>query len=321
MSEGSRTGVLLLAFGGPDSLDAVGPFMAELMGREPSPELVQRVTHRYLAIGGSSPLPRTARAIANALEELLSTEERLVPVRVGMRYWHPYVAEGMRELVDLGCTRIITVSLSPFETPVATGAYDEAVARAAEAFDSLEVTAAASYRDRDDFLNLLAIMCTSGLADAPKGRRLLAFTAHSLPEDEAGDEYVAQLRNVVSAIGDRLGLVPASGEVEVVPGVRAFGANEDYPWLLAYQSKGARPGKWFGPDIDDVLGAAKKAGFEVLVVCPIAFLTDHMETLYDLDIVLAGAALDRDMEFVRAPVPNDHPAMVQTLAATVEPLL
>ncbi len=127
-----RTGVLITGFGGPDSLDAVAPFMCNLMGRDPSDELVERVCRRYLAIGGSSPLAEIAGSIAVKLSEELSDDDETWPIEVGMRYWHPFIEDGLGRLKEVGCDRVVAVSLSPFESKVATEAYREAIAEASE---------------------------------------------------------------------------------------------------------------------------------------------------------------------------------------------
>lgn len=317
------TGVLVVGFGGPLSLDDVGPFMTELMGREPSPELLERIKRRYLTIGGRSPLPETARSIAEELEQKLSSEDGIVPVRSGMRYWHPYIHEALSELAGLGVKRVVTVTLSPFETQVASGEYRKAIEKAAEGLPHLELVEAPAYRDSRSFLTILTVELGEARDRAKKhGRYLTLFTAHSLPVDEAGDDYVAQLRSTVDQIVARSGMPEGAEDTEVLPGISAYGsADEHDPWMLAFQSKGARGGEWLGPDVDDVVDAAAEAGYVALAVSPFAFVTDHMETLYDLDVVLAGKALDLDMEFERAGVPNDSPSMLEVLAEVVRPLL
>ena len=324
----SRTGVLLLGFGGPDSLDAVGPFMCNLMGREPSDELVERVCRRYLAIGGASPLTAIADAIARQLAgELYEARGEGVPVAVGMRYWHPLIEEALEGLSQAGCERIVCVSLSPFESKVASEAYREAVGQAAEELGGLEIVEAPLVSDLEEFITFLAGSTAVALEQIePNTGAVIAFTAHSLPESDLveDDPYVAGLRRVADAVADRLALAPGDegAGAPLLEGFRAYGnAARPRPWFLVYQSKGERPGHWLEPDLDELIDAAVAAGVPAIVACPIGFMTDHMETLYDLDIVAAGKALDLDMEFVRAPGPNDDESVVAGLARSVARLL
>lgn len=319
----TKTGVLLTGFGGPDSLEAVGPFMCNLMGTEPSDELVARVCKRYLAIGGSSPLGEIAAAIATKLESGLAEKGHTVPVAVGMRYWHPYIADALASLKDLGCERVVTVSLSPFESKVAHGAYREAIEEAVATLGGMEVVEAPLVSELPQYAEFYARSTAAALTDLePNEGAILVFTAHSLPESDLIDDdpYVSGLQRVATDVATQLGLDPGrSGASEVMlPGVSAFGsAARPRAWYLAFQSKGNRPGAWLGPDIDDVIDVAATTGISSLVVVPIGFLTDHMETLYDLDIVAADRALDAGLEFMRAPVPGDDDEVVNAIADAV----
>jgi ferrochelatase len=107
-----------------------------------------------------------------------------------------------------------------------------------------------------------------------------------------------------------------------LPGIDAYGTeNAGTPWLLTYQSKGARPGPWLEPDVLDCVRAMAKAGFDGVIFAPVGFATDHMETLYDLDVEACGLALDLGMDYQRVAVPNDEPEMISALAEVVGPLL
>jgi ferrochelatase len=204
----ARTGVLLLGFGGPDSIESVEPFMCNLMGRIPSPELVSRICGNYEAIGGKSPLVDIATDIAEGLSANLASAGCDVSVRVGMRYWHPYIADSLRELAEEGCERVVTVSLSPFESKVASGQYRLAIEEALDSIGHLEVVEAPLISELPAFADFLAestLVALSGLAE--EDGALVAFTAHSLPESdlEADDPYVAGLQRTSNAIAERLG--------------------------------------------------------------------------------------------------------------------
>jgi len=310
-------GVLIMGFGGPDSLEAVGPFMCNLMGREPSDALVERVCARYEAIGGSSPLPQIAKDIALALESELIGRGHDVPVRVGMRYWHPYISEGVEALRGRGVERVFTVSLSPFESKVATGAYREAVSVEC---DCMVVDEVVSLHTIDAFAAAHAGALRRALDDAPAGA-LVVFSAHSLPLDdlETDDEYVAGLRSVADAVAAEMGWAPGSEDGARFGDLAAYGTREGAQhWLVAYQSKGAKPGDWLGPDLDEIIEAASAEDIVAVVCSPIGFLTDHMETLYDLDYVAAEQARGVGVTFARAEVPNAEPAIISAIADEIE---
>jgi len=325
----STEGVLLLGFGGPDSVEEIGPFMCELMGREPSEELLARVRKRYLTIGGKSPLPEIAAEIASALETELGKRGHAVPVRVGMRYWSPFIGQTLREMYDSGVRRVVTVSLSPFESAVSSGAYRDAVTEALAGLPGMEAVESRTYHDAPDFIGLLAGASADALERLGEDYRehvLVVFTAHSLPLSDIAEDgtYVVQLEAtaLATAIALKLGPATAFRGGEALPGIEAFGdLSTGRPWLLAYQSKGQKPGEWLGPDVEEVIAAAAAQGLTAVAICPIGFVTDHMETLYDLDVVAAGAALDAGLESVRATVPNAHPDMIRVFAEAVASLL
>jgi ferrochelatase len=323
----SRTGVLLLGFGGPESIDSVRPFMCNLMDREPSDELVDSVCMRYLAIGGGSPLPQIAQSIAEGLEERLGQEGKPAPVRVGMRYWNPFIADAVAELMELGCDRIVTYSLSPFESKAASGAYREAIDAVVAEHGHLEIVEAPLLSSSEDFVDYFAGSAAIAIEDIePSEGAIVVFTAHSLPVADLveNDPYVQGLENTAQAIAEKLGMAlgyPGAG-AQTLEGFTALGST-DKPraWFLAYQSVGARPGGWLGPQLEDLIPAVAKSAYSAIVVVPIGFTTDHMETLYDLDIVAASAALDADLEFMRAAVPNDDPRILEAITKLVAPLI
>jgi len=313
------TGVLVTGYGGPDSLDAVGPFMKNLMGVEPSEALLERVRRRYLAIGGKSPLTAIAIDIAKAIEVELDDLGSRMPVVVGMAYWDPFISDALRELKGRGCDRVIAVSLSPFESKIAHGAYRTAIDEAAREIGDLEVVEAPLVSELDEYAGFFAGAVSVALMDIePNEGIVLVFSAHSLPESDLRDDdpYVAGLERTADSIALKLGLTEGTHHSSpLLKGTEIFGfSGAPRAWFLAYQSKGNRPGAWIGPEIDEVIEALADTQAKGVAVCPIGFMTDHMETMYDLDIVAAGKAVDLDLEFVRVPVPNDHPMMVEAIA-------
>jgi ferrochelatase len=319
----TRTAVLLTAYGGPDRIESVGPFMRNLMGREPDPEVVRRAELKYLTIGGASPLPEKTAEIATALHTRLREAGHEVEVVVGMRYWFPTIAESVDKLVADGAERIVQVSLSPFESAISSGAYRSAMAEAAAAHPELDFVEAPSFYDSPDFRRALADGATQAIADLPGLHPLIIFTAHSLPvsDVEADPRYVQQLEVTVAAVAELVGLPKGASDTEVLPGIRTFGNAGERAWLFAYQSRGAAPVEWLGPTLEDVIAATVEAGFDGVALCPVGFATDHMETLYDLDVVAADQALTADIEVTRAAVPNASAELIAALTSRIVPLL
>lgn len=319
----SNTGVLVTGFGGPDSLDAVAPFMCNLMGREPSNELVDSVCKRYLAIGGSSPLPEIAGSIATKLESALSTAGTPMPVEVGMAYWHPFIEDALGRLKEQGCDRVIAVSLSAFESKVASDAYRDAMNDAADSLGGLEIVEAPLISQLPEFAHFMAGGTATALTDIdPNEGAIIAFTAHSLPLSDLSDDdpYVRGLEHVANQVAVELGLEVGhhNAGAQMFENFRAYGADvRPRAWYLVYQSKGQKPGEWLGPELDGLIDACAESGVPALVVCPIGFVTDHMETLYDLDIIAADKVLDAGIEFIRSPVPNDYDSLVDAVAQSV----
>lgn len=320
----ATTGVLVTGFGGPDSIEAVEPFMCNLMDREPGEELVAKVCARYLAIGGSSPLNEIASSIARVLEAALDERGRPMPVAVGMRYWKPFIPDAVSGLKELGCDRIVVVSLSPFESRVAHGACMSAVRAAADEIGGLEIVEAPLVSELPEYADYFAASAAAAIEDVePNEGAIVIFTAHSLPESDLGDgdAYVSGLRRVADEVATRLGLEAGheGAGAPSLPGISTYGsAAPPRQWFLAYQSKGARPGAWLGPDVDDLVeAAAQNPAISAIVIVPIGFLTDHMETLYDLDIVTADKAMLADMGYLRAPGPNDDEVVVGAIADAV----
>jgi len=322
----ARSGVLLTAFGGPDSLESVGPFMERFMGREPSPSGLAAAQDKYRAIGGSSPLPAIAATIAASLEGQLAHRGYDAVVRAGMRYWEPSIESALTELVEQGARRVVMVSLSAFESRVTCESYRAAALEVADDIEYLDVCEAPMLHMAPQYRDFFGHALAHSLGNSGATQPLVVMTAHSLPVDDLqeDDPYVGGLREVSDAVATIAGLAGGAdfADDERLPGIAAFGSLEPpTPWLQGYQSRGARPVQWLGPDLEHVMEVAVGAGYDGVVVVPIGFAADHMETLYDLDLKAAERAIVLGLDFVRTRVPNDDDSFVEALVWAVEPLL
>jgi ferrochelatase len=287
---------------------------------------VAAAQEKYRAIGGASPLPVTAAGIAASLEHHLADRGHDVPVRAGMRYWDPSIDSAIGELVSLGARRIVMVSLSAFESKVTCESYRIAATDAASDIDYVDICEAPMLHLAPQYRDYFGHACAHALEHTGAARPLVMMTAHSLPvEDLAEDDpYVGGLREVADAVAAIAGLAPGGdfADDERLPGVAAFGSlSAPVAWLQGYQSQGARPVAWLGPDLKEVMGIAAATGYDGVVVVPIGFALDHMETLWDLDLNAAERAVALGLDFVRTAVPNDDDSFVEALLWAVEPLL
>ena len=330
-----RSAVLLVGFGGPACIDDVAPFMRSVMGVEPAVAAVEAATRKYVAIGGCSPLPATAERIAAKLEHSLngltrdegsrpgtrSSRDVEIGVTVGLLHSAPFVEEVVAALVERGVHRLAWASLSPFEAAVTTGAYRRAIEDAARRHGLSDVAAAPAYHASGPYVTFFTESSTKALSALQAVRPLLVFTAHSLPRADVlrDPAYVTQLRETCAAVAGRMGGV---GDAAPLAALDGFGGDAGgVPWLLAFQSRGARGGEWLGPDLVEVVKAAADAGHDAVAVVPVGFAIDHMETLYDIDFVAAQAAADAGIGFTRACVPDDDPRMIDALARSVRQVL
>ncbi len=294
----SHTAIILIALGGPRSLDEVGPFMAAFMGR-PAPEpVVQAVIERYKLIGGKSPLPELVEAQAASLARELGNGYH---VYAGFRYSSPSIGVAFEKAVRDGASRVVGLSMSPFETIVTTGAY-----RAA--FDSLEngtisKSFIASWHDNRLFINAWQEKVRDALRRFRETQRrysVVIFTSHSIPLRyiKEGDPYKDQVEETVKLIAEGIGL---------------------HEWRIAWQSKGARATEpWIEPEVERVLESAAEHKLNYVLEVPVGFTCDHMETLYDIDIVHRKYAAGLGLTFERLESLNTSHLFIKALADIVK---
>lgn len=305
-------GILIVGYGAPQNLDEVRSFMTSLMGSGPSEELMERTLERYRLIGGGSPLVPLAADIASTLEETLTD----TVVEIGMLHSEPSIEEGMGRLVEMGAERIVAISLSPFYSTASNGKSYAAVGRAAEKFPNVEVLVAPEVGEFTGFAmaQALALEEAFDAADVLAEDVALAFTSHSVPMEDydAGDfVYETGINRVADALAEALCFAPADSSGFPVGPDQAHGSTSlPRPWAVVYHSQGARGGAWLGPKLSDFIEVAAARGAGAVVVCPIGFSTDHMETLYDLDIAAAGKARELGLGFVRAAAPNNSSHLI-----------
>ena len=298
-----QVAVLLMAHGGPDSLDDVEPFLRHIMKeRVPSPEVIAQVRERYRLIGGKSPLLDITKHQAAALEAELNKKSSRFRVYIGMRHWSPFIKETVRQIIEDQPEQLIAISLAPHYSKLSVGAYIQALQVAlADAGSRLPMTAVESWHDQPLLLDAFAKKVKEALSGYPDGVRSavpILFTAHSLPERvlAEGDPYPKELEGTVAGVVQRLGSVSHR---------------------FAYQSRGMSPGKWLGPEVDEVLNDLAAKGEKNLLIVPVGFVCDHVEILYDIDILYNQTAQSKGIDLRRTESLNASPLFIQALAAVV----
>ncbi len=293
-------GVLVMAYGSPASPDDVEAYYTHIRrGRPPTTEQLADLRRRYDAIGGISPLRERTEAQRAAIEEHLAGTGGDYVVRLGQKHAAPFVEDGVAALAEAGASGIVGVVLAPHWSAASVGQYD---ARAAEEAARAGVPYAGVERwaDLDAFVEHQAASLRRLLQRMPQ-RTKVVFTAHSLPERVLeGDPYPDELFASARAIATRAGLA-------------AWG-----DWGIAWQSAGATPEPWRGPDLLAVIDDLAETGrAEGIAVVPQGFTSDHLEVLYDLDVEAAGRAAERGLAFGRTDVVNADPVVMAALAGRV----
>jgi ferrochelatase len=273
-----------MAYGSPDGDTGVEAYFTHIRGgRPPSPEALDHLRARYRAIG-RSPLTEITTAQAEALGRRLD-----MPVFVGMKHAPPFIAEACADAKAAGVRRLVGLPLAPHYAEMSVGGYLRAIE---PAWDG-ELLFIRGFHDHPAFIGAVRGLIDESRRDFEP--ELVIFTAHSIPEriEREGDRY-----------RDRL--LESSRMVAEAAGVR--------DWEFAFQSASATGEPWFGPSLEDRL---MEVPARSLLVCPIGFVADHLEILFDVDIEAARIARDRGIELRRTASFNARPEFIEALAAVV----
>jgi len=322
--EVGKSAVLLLAHGTPDVLGEMAEYLSKVTGGRALPqEVVEELQHRYAQIGlretpggEAPPLTKWTITQGHLLEQALGGEK----VYVGMRNWHPYIADVIAQMRTDGVTRIKAVCLAPQNSRTSVGLYRRAALAAAT---GIEVEFVAGWAESPLLAEAFAEKLRPVWAEAcaESGRRVpVLFTAHSVPcqtimtgeasvagarpgtpVQSSPDPYPVEAKRTAQMVADRMAAVD-------------FG---DSDWLFAFQSQGISGGPWIGPTVEDTLKAVKAEGHVGVVMQPVGFLCDHVEILYDIDIAFRQAAHELGLTLWRAESLNDSPLLVKALMKVV----
>jgi len=278
------TGVLCMAYGSPATEADIEAYYTHIRGgRRPSPEALEELTERYRAIDGS-PLTAVTRAQAAAVGDLLH-----MPAFVGMKHAPPFIADGAAEAQKVGIRRLVALPLAPHYAEMSVGGYRRALATAWDG----ELVFIPGFHDHPAFISAIRAVLSEALAESWPDQ--LFFTAHSLPARivAEGDGY-----------HDRL-----------LESCRLVEAGMELPeWEFAFQSASTTGEPWLGPDLLEAVG---RSGARNVLICPIGFVADHLEVLYDLDVEAQSFARTRGITIRRTASFNTRPDFIEAMAAVV----
>jgi ferrochelatase len=282
-----QTAVLLMAYGSPESLADVPAYYADIRGGRPiAPEKLAELTERYRGIGieDSNPLNAITEETREALERELG-----IPVFTGMKHWQPRITEATASALASGAERIVGLVLAPHFSRMSIAGYRKLVDAALE--DRAELVFVESWHDDPGFVGFLA--------DRVRGTDAhVIFTAHSLPAwiVEEGDPYRDQLLETARLVAEAAGVTS---------------------WSFSFQSESSTGEPWLGPDIVDHLDELHREGVAKVLVCPVGFVSDHLEIRWDIDTEAVDKARELGMELARIQMPNAEPRFIGVLADVV----
>ena len=313
-----RVGVLLLNLGGPERLEDVRPFLFNLFSdpeiiRLPSPLLqkplawlistlrAKKSQENYQQIGGGSPLLQVTQAQAEALQLKLADSGQDAQVYIGMRYWHPFTEEAIARIKRDGINQLVILPLYPQFSISTSGSSFRILEDMWEKDPTLrqiQYTLIPSWYDDANYLGAMADLIAEELKKFPDPDQVrIFFSAHGVPQsyvEEAGDPYQHEIEECTRLIMQTL--------------------NRPNPYTLAYQSR-VGPVEWLKPYTEDALQELGEAGVKELLVVPISFVSEHIETLQEIDIEYRELAEEAGIEnFQRVPALNSHPQFIQALA-------
>jgi ferrochelatase len=297
-------GLLVMAYGGPQSLDDLPGYLADIRrGRPTSRAVLDEIARNYRAIGGQSPLLDITTRQANALAARLGAAR--FACYIGMRHSAPWIEDAVARMVDAGVARAVSLVMAPHYSRMSIGAYQQRVAEGLDLVHGrIDFVHVASYHDAPKIISALAARVRAGLdlwREEDRADVHVVFSAHSLPVRilALGDPYDAQCRETARRVA-------ASAELP------------DGRWSWSYQSAGRSPEPWLGPSLDAHLESLASAGVRHVLSVPVGFVADHVEVLYDIDIQARSLARALGVRLERAAMLNDDPLFIEALAEIVE---
>ncbi len=296
-------GVLIMAYGGPNSLADIPGYLADIRSGRPTPQrVVEEITNNYRQIGGKSPLLEMSRRQVTAVARQL--DPGLYRCYLGMRHWAPWIEEVVGQMLDDGITHAVSLVLAPHFSKLSVAKYQAKIADGLNMYRGhIEFEHIASYHDAPGLIQAFANRVQEGLSRWPESEREqvhVVFSAHSLPVRilKMGDPYDEQLKETARLVAAQAGL-----------------RKEQWSW--SYQSAGRSPEPWLGPQLQEHIAALAAKGIRNIVSVPVGFVSDHVEILYDIDIQAQAVAQELGVRLERPSALNDDPLFIDTLVSLI----
>ncbi|MCL4371876.1 ferrochelatase [Candidatus Marsarchaeota archaeon] len=285
-------GVLLMAYGTPQGLNGISDYYTNIMkGKSPTKEQLKRLTDRYKAIGGKSPLLEVTRSQAEKLQKKIARSDSETKVFYGMKYSKPYVYDALLEAKSFDVDKLICIPIAPFYSAIGTGSYYEHVDNALAALSYKPALIKVASWNLQTGLIKAWTDCVSALKLGKSD--VMVFTAHSMPATKRDDlsVYRKQILQTCNAVQS------------------SFGNR----WALSFQSAADMPGNWIGPDAGTQISGLARNGVKSIAIIPIGFVADNLETMYDVGIAYKALAEGLGMKCKISGMPNDSEGIIDAL--------
>ncbi|GAC1445343.1 MAG: ferrochelatase [Chloroflexota bacterium] len=302
MTTDDVTGVLLMAYGTPNTPDDIEPYYTHIRGgRPPTPELLEELKARYALVGGRTPLSDISEATRDGLQKRLNeSSDQNFRVILGMKHWHPYIKEAVRMLASAGISRAIGLVLAPHYSRMSVEAYYGYIEAAQQDLGTkITLDRIDDWHLHRPYLEAVAKRTRDAMDQFEHSAELtVVFTAHSLPQKILAydDPYPDQLLETSEALAKMLDIKR---------------------WTFSYQSAGRTPDPWLGPDICHTVNELADAGVKNILVVPVGFVSDHLEIFYDLDYEAKAVADSRGVVLKRIEMLNASSDFVTGLSDLV----
>jgi protoporphyrin/coproporphyrin ferrochelatase len=300
-----KMGLLVMAYGTPYKEEDLERYYTHIRhGRKPSPEMIEELRGRYVAIGGISPLGRITLEQAEKLEHHLNTiqDEIEFKMYLGLKHIEPFIEDAVQEMHKDGITEAVSIVLAPHFSTFSVKSYNGRAKEEAEKLGSLSIVSIESWYKEPKFINYWVKKVRDVYQQMPESERseaMLIVSAHSLPERivQMGDPYPDQLQETAD-------LIAKQAEVQ--------------EYTVGWQSAGNTPDPWLGPDVQDLTyDLFEKEGYKAFVYVPVGFVADHLEVIYDNDIECKAVTDKVGASYYRPEMPNAQPEFIDAMATVI----
>lgn len=299
-----KIGLLVMAYGTPRKKEEIEPYYTHIRhGRPPSEEALQDLTDRYEAIGGISPLAHITEQQANGLADTLNKrydQFEFIPY-LGLKHIAPFIEDAVQQMHQDGIEEAVSIVLAPHFSTFSVKSYNGRAQKEAETLGGLTIKSVESWYTEPKFLAYWTEKIQEEMKKVQSKEDLcVIFSAHSLPEKiiAAGDPYPHQLEETATLLAE---------------------AANVHHYEIGWQSEGNTPDPWLGPDVQDLTRHLHaKHGYKAFMYCPVGFVAEHLEVLYDNDYECKVVTDEIGATYLRPPMPNDHPQFLDAMADAIE---